>query len=100
MVYQLKYQVAARQDVKDAKTWYKSQLPGLQKKFAADIKRAILRIQKHPETHSIRYKNIRIAHPEKFPYGIHYYIDARSNEIAIVAIIHERQDQQIIEDRH
>jgi hypothetical protein len=41
MSYKIKYIQAARQDIKDAKSWYKKQLKGLQKRFSADVKNTL-----------------------------------------------------------
>ncbi len=54
----------ARLEVKEAKAWYKKQQDGLQKKFAIAIKKTIIRVQNHPTAFAIRYRNIRIAHPD------------------------------------
>jgi mRNA-degrading endonuclease RelE of RelBE toxin-antitoxin system len=80
------------QDIKEAKRWYRSQLKGLEKRFAEDIKTAISRLRERPDVHAIRYKNIRIAHPDIFPYSIHFYIDDNTNTVVIIAIIHNSRD--------
>jgi plasmid stabilization system protein ParE len=79
-------------DVKDAKDWYRYQRPGLEKEFAKEIKKTILKLAELPVLHAIRYKNIRIAHPRIFPYGIHYYFIENKSEIVIVAIIHNSRN--------
>jgi hypothetical protein len=48
---------------------------------------------KQPESYAIRYKNIRIAHPRKFPYNIHFYV--ADNTIVITAILFEGRDPSI-----
>ena len=67
MVYKVLFFDEVRQDIKEAKNWYQSQLKGLEKRFAEDIKIAISRWKERPAVHTIRYKNIRIAHPDVFP---------------------------------
>jgi len=79
-------------DIKEAKDWYRRQVKGLEKRFAQDIKTAILRIKERPTVHAIRYKNIRVAHPDVFPYAIHFYIDENNQSIVITAIVHNSRD--------
>ena len=92
MPYKLVYFDEVKQDVKEAKDWYRLQVKGLEKRFAQDIKAAILRLKERPTVHAIRYKNIRIAHPDVFPYAIHFYIDEHSQTIVITAIVHNSRN--------
>jgi hypothetical protein len=88
MSYKLVYFDEVKQDIQEAKEWYRMQVKGLEKRFAQDIKKAILRLKKRPTVHAIRYKNVRIAHPDVFPYAIHFYIDEQAQTIVITAIVH------------
>jgi hypothetical protein len=99
MAYKVLYFDEVKQDIKEAKDWYRSQLRGLEKRFAEDIKTAILRLRERPDVHAIRYKNIRIAHPDVFPYSIHFYIEENSNTVVITAIIHNRRDPLFSQQR-
>ncbi|AEV96552.1 hypothetical protein A4D02_20520 [Niastella koreensis] len=92
MPYKLVYFDEVKQDIKEAKEWYRLQLKGLEKRFAQDIKTTILRLKERPTVHAIRYKNVRIAHPDIFPYAIHFYIDESSQTIVITAITHNSRN--------
>ena len=92
MAYKIIYLEVARLNAKEAKAWYKNQEDGLQIRFAASIKEAIIRLQVNQEAYEVRYRNIRIAHPYKFPYSIHFYIDKTKNQIIITNIIHTHRD--------
>jgi plasmid stabilization system protein ParE len=93
MQYKILRLDAVLQDVKEAKAWYKRQLPGLEKRFAYAVKQAILQLATQPYSYAIRYKNIRIAHPVKFPYNIHFYREETT--IVIVAILFEGRDPNL-----
>jgi plasmid stabilization system protein ParE len=95
MGYKAGYYQDARLDVKEAKEWYRSQKKGLEKRLADDIKTAIFRLRDTPFVHAVRYKNIRIAHLDKFPYSIHFYIDEPDQKIIIIAILHNRRNPSI-----
>ena len=99
MVYKVLYFDEVRQDIKEAKNWYRSQLKGLEKRFAEDIKIAISRLKERPAVHAIRYKNIRIAHPDVFPYAIHFYIDDHANTVVITGILHNSRDPLFSQQR-
>lgn len=45
--------------------------------------------------HTVRYKDVRIAHLDKFPYSIHFYIDEPDQKIIIIAILHNRRNPAI-----
>ncbi|OAQ39307.1 hypothetical protein A5893_11635 [Pedobacter psychrophilus] len=64
-------------DIIGAKNWYKKQKEGLEIEFSEEIEKAILYLLKTPKSYSIRYKNIRISHPKRFPFNIHFYIDEK-----------------------
>ncbi|TAM96446.1 MAG: plasmid stabilization system [Chitinophagaceae bacterium] len=95
MQYETGYFEEARLDVKEGKTWYRSQKKGLEKQFAEDIKTAIFRLREMPFTHAARYKNVRIAHLDKSPFSIHFYIDEADQKIVVIAILHNRRNPAI-----
>lgn len=95
MHYSLNYFDDALQDAKDAKAWYKEQQSGLDKQFANSIKSTILFVQRNPFAFAVRYRNIRVAFPKKFPYGIHFYIDEKNQQIIIIAITHNKRNPKL-----
>lgn len=99
MSYALTYFDQVKQDLKEAKAWYKNQQPDLDKRFAGAIKMAIEKLQEFPFSYAVRYKHIRVAHPKIFPYGIHFYIDEPLNRIVIVAIVHNKRHPDVAMER-
>jgi plasmid stabilization system protein ParE len=79
--------------VKEAKAWYKKQMPGLEKRFGQAVKQAIFELARQPYSYAVRYKNIRIAHPDKFPYNIHFYIEEET--VVIIAILFEGRNPDL-----
>jgi mRNA-degrading endonuclease RelE of RelBE toxin-antitoxin system len=74
-------------------------MPGLERRFAEDIKKAIRVLENNPFAHAIRHKNIRVAHPVIFPYCIHYYIDDAQMRIVIVGIVHNSRNPEHLRAR-
>jgi len=100
MAYKALYFDEVRQDIKEAKEWYRLQRNGLEKRFSLDLKTTIRQILDRPSVYAIRYKNIRIAHPDIFPYSIHFYIDDLANAVVITAIVHNSRNPAIPRARH
>ena len=56
MDYGLYFFDEVKSNIREAKEWYKTQKPGLEKRFAQEIKKSILKLQKHPKSYETRYK--------------------------------------------
>jgi ParE toxin of type II toxin-antitoxin system, parDE len=98
MKYKTIIQLEAAQDFKEAKLFYKrTKVNGLSLRFTNAVKTTISNLQKHPAAYAIRYKNVRIAHTEKFPYAIHFFID--NDLIVITAIIYNGRDPKMTFNR-
>ena len=48
MPYSLAYYREAKKDISEAKLWYYNQQKGLEKRFAGDVKNAIIRLRANP----------------------------------------------------
>jgi len=89
---------AARAEFRLAREWYKQQhVEGLSDRFAQAVKTAIINIRQQPFVYAIRYKNVRIAHTDKFPYAIHFYLN--DDTIIITAIIFQGRNPLIARRR-
>ena len=98
MKYKTIIQLEAAHDFKAAKLWYKrTKVNGLSQRFTNAVKSTITNLQKYPTAYAVRYKNVRIAHTEKFPYAIHFFID--NDLIVITAIIYSGRDPKMTFDR-
>ncbi len=91
MPYKIVYRRNTVSHLKEAMAWYKRQQNVLEKDFASSVKKAINRVQVHPEAFAVRYKNVRIAHTDRFPFSIHFYIDTPEKLIVIMNILHDRR---------
>ncbi len=97
--YRVIYFDEVKQDIKEAKAWYKKQSNGLQKKFTNEVINAIERLQSSPESYAIRYRKVRIVHTRTFPFGIHFKLDIENRCITIIAVVHDHRDIGEIEKR-
>jgi len=82
-------------DIAEAKDWYKNQKPGLEKDFAREVKRSILRLQKNPIGYEVKYKSVRTAFTDVFPYAVHFYIDEPGEQLVIIAVVHQSRNPAV-----
>jgi len=89
----------AQTDLKDACKWYNSQQKGLGRRLREDMKKALLKIARNPKSFAIRYKGIRLANFEKFPYAAHFIINEEKQNVKIIAVLHVKRKPGISADR-
>ena len=96
--YKLLVTLEAKQDIKEAKDYYKKQQPGLEKRFLKAVKAKLTLLQKQPFSAQVRLEkegaSIRGAVIETFPYVIYYMPDERAKVILVLSVFHTRQNQQ------
>ena len=98
-MYKAFYLDEVENDVSSAKQWYAEQQEGLDTRFSIAVKEALLNVLKMPFIYAVRYKNVRIAHPKKFPYNIHFYIDKTNETVVISGIVHNKRNDALFLDR-
>jgi plasmid stabilization system protein ParE len=99
MGWKLTYYDEVALDVREAKDWYYRQQKGLEKRFAADVKNCIKRLQKNPLHYEVRYKKVRIAYCTTFPHAVHFYVDETANHLVIIAIVHQHRHPEFAKKR-
>jgi hypothetical protein len=88
MSYSVMNHKAVKNDVLQAKEWYKNQHNGLEKRFANEVKKTVNCLIKNPLLFQIKYKTVRTAFTEVFPYGVHYHVDESTKSITILGVFH------------
>lgn len=81
----------AEQEINRAFTWYEQQRGGLGAHFAAELERALQRIQQHPGLYPPAYRGIRKIPLRTFPYNIYYL--ARDTRLIVLRVLHQRRRQ-------
>ena len=92
MTWKLFYYDEVIQDIHQSKKWYRERQKGLDKRFVADVKISISRLQKNPLNYEVKYRNIRIVYCDIFPYAIHFYMDEAKKILVVIAIVHQHRD--------
>ncbi|HEX8694313.1 MAG TPA: type II toxin-antitoxin system RelE/ParE family toxin [Longimicrobium sp.] len=80
----------AQAELKDAVRFYRKENPGRAKRFAADVRAALARIKRNPETGSPDEWGFRRKYGYRFPYTLIYRIE--SERIHVLTVMHQRRD--------
>ncbi len=78
----------AKEDIKEAATWYNSKQKGLGKQFTQEIRSKVLLIRQNPEISAVRYDDVRTTVLDVFPFMIHYTVIDEEQTIIISAVFH------------
>ncbi|AMO20683.1 type II toxin-antitoxin system RelE/ParE family toxin [Flavobacterium columnare] len=77
-----------KNDVLEAKEFYKSKVNGLEKRFAAEVKTTINYLIKNPLLFQVKHKEVRVAFTQVFPFGVHYHLNQNTNTITVLGVFH------------
>jgi hypothetical protein len=88
MIYTVINHKEVKNDILQAKYWYKNQQKGLEKRFAIEVKNTLNYLVNNPLLFQIKYKTVRIAYTEVFPYSVHYHLDEIEKSIKILGVFH------------
>ena len=86
-VYKLKFTPEAVSDIAEAAAYYDRLLPGLGKRFRAEVKHKLILIKEIPQIYALRYGDVRFALTDVFPYSIHFTIQAHVSTVQIHAVL-------------
>lgn len=75
-------------DLQQARSWYRQHNKNLPKRFTHELNNVLEQVSLMPETHAIRYRDVRVAKLRVFPYAVHYFIESRTTAIVVIAILH------------
>jgi hypothetical protein len=89
MRYKIKFEENVLDSVNERIKYYEKISIKLADKFHQEFWSKIDYIKKHPLQHSIKYREIRIAHIKIFPIGIHFIIE--NDNILILKVLHHKQ---------
>jgi ParE toxin of type II toxin-antitoxin system, parDE len=77
-----------KNDVLQAKDWYKSQQNGLEKRFSSEVKITLNYIIENPLLFQVKYKTVRTAFTEVFPFSVHYHLNEETKIITVLGVFH------------
>ena len=86
-------------EIKAAQDWYEKQTTGLGEKFADEIKGSIDSLLNPISDHKRVFKNLRRILLHRFPYSVYYIRNENEKLIEIIAVLHNRQSHDRLEER-
>lgn len=98
-MYQTVFLPAAKQDIREAANWYNEKQNGLGKRFTQSVKDKLEFIKSNPLASINRYKYVRTAILDVFPFMVHYYVDPTKNQIVVLGIFHTSRNPDKWEKR-
>lgn len=89
MKYFIEISEEAKQNIEEVLLYYSNVSIALKDKFEVELSKSIELLSKNPLHHQARYRKIRIAFTEVFPFGIHYIVE--NEYIYILKILHTKR---------
>ena len=89
MAYTIFISDDAKADLVAIGDFYTEKSDQLRKNIFIQISNSINKLSKKPLLHQKRYKDIRICHTNKYPFGIHFLVE--ENSVFVLRILHHRQ---------
>lgn len=89
----------AKEDIRSTAKWYDKKQKGLGKRFTKEVRKKVAHICKNPENIVTRYRDVKTAIVNVFPYMIHFVVDEDNKTIIISAVFAMAQNPQHWEDR-
>ena len=80
----------AQEDIFEEMLWYEEKQSGLGLSLERSLKAILKQLETYPMMYQIRYDETRIAFPDRFPYGLHYFIE--DQKVYVTALVHQKDD--------
>lgn len=84
----------AKEDIRSTAKWYNKQQKGLGKRFTKEVREKVTHICKNPENIVTRYRDVKTAIVDVFPYMIHFIVDEDNKTVVISAVFAMAQSPQ------
>jgi ABC-type uncharacterized transport system ATPase subunit len=97
--YKVKVESEALTDIQEITDWYNAVQVGLGRRFQKTAINQINSLKKDPQIFAIRYKEIRCALVNKFPYMIHFHINVEDRTVEILAVISTNRNPKIWDEK-
>ncbi len=99
IVYKLKLLPVVYQDLIKARKWYLEINKSLGEDFKLKVNEEFDYIRKYPAHYQKRYKEIRQAIVDRFPYTIYYFIEEELKLIVVIGVLAQKQNFDRIKKR-
>jgi len=91
MLFTIRIEPEAYEDIQEGFDWYNEQQAGSGKKFHAAVNASFDKLQKNP-FYQIRYDNVRCLPLQKYPYMIHFTVNETNTLVLVHAVMKTFRD--------
>ena len=88
---------AAREDLREAFSWYEARRAGLGSEFIAAVRLTFQAVESNSEQYPVAVDDIRKAPLRRFPYVVYYV--ALESAVSVIAVMHSRRHPRRWQDR-
>jgi plasmid stabilization system protein ParE len=88
----LRIKPLAEEDIQRAVDWYDLEQPGLSDEFIVALDQQFNLLCRHPFLFAVRYRQVRLAPLQRYPYIICYRVQEETETITIEGVFHQKQD--------
>lgn len=99
MAYKIIVDPTASLDIVESIEWYNKAQTGLGLKFYKQVQTVFKTIRKNPDAFAIRYKTNHTTTVKKFPFMVHYCVDAKKNIVVVTSVLHTSRDPRMWNER-
>ena len=99
MIYKIRIIPEAKREIKKAKEWYEKQSLGLGDRFSKEVKSAIRSLSSSQLDHKPVFTTHRRMLLSIFPYTIYYKRDEKRQLVKIIAVLHDKQSKDGLQNR-
>lgn len=92
MRYHLELIAEAEADLGEAFDYYEGQLSGLGRELVSTLEQQLERIVENPSQYQVRYRGVRRAVMQRFPYAVFYLVEGEA--VVVLAIEHQGRDPE------
>ena len=89
----------AKSDIQHAFEWYESKQFDLGKKFKVQVVKSIDTLLDSRRDFGSIYMGLSRVFVKKFPYVVYFRKDPKRNRLVIYAVLHEKQNREILKQR-
>jgi toxin ParE1/3/4 len=94
MKYQVDFRKEAHKDILEAVEWYEERREGLGDELFIAIENAKNFIEQNPYYYEDKYKGVRKAITQRFPYILYYKIESES-QVLVYAVLHMKRSPRL-----
>lgn len=99
MRYSLIVSLGAQKDILESIEWYNNEKANLGFEFYESLMEKINSLAERPLLYTKRFKNVRTAKVNKYPYLIYFKIEESNSSISILGVLHTSRNPQLIRKR-